>query len=390
MFLARAIGVILVVSAISAQTQTPSGAAMSRSEKYWVYVGTAAYSGAPSKRLYVGSFDAKTGALKMMGLAAATENPGFLAVRPDQQFLYSTNEVGEFRGQKTGGVTSFRIDRKTGKLELLNQVPAFGANPAYITVSRNGKFVLVASYYGGVMSIPIQADGSLGLPAGKVQESGTGVNPQRQESPHPHSVVLSPDNRFAVVVDLGLDKLFVYRFDHETGTLAANSPAYAEAPPGSGPRHLAFSRDGQFAYVVNELKSTVSTYAFDAGKGTFRLLQTISTLPPHFAGENTGAEVQVSPSGRFVYVSNRGHDSIGVFEADAREGTLKPIQDVSTEGKTPRNFVFDPSGRVMLVGDQDSDKIVVFRVDVRTGRLRPTAITGTAIAPVCLSFAEQN
>ena len=176
-------------------------------------MGTAAYSGTPSRKLYLCSFDSRTGELKSVGLAGETENPGFLAVDPSQHYLYSTNEVGEFKGQKAGGVSAFRIDPATGKLELLNQVPSFGANPAYITISRNGKFALVASYYGGTESLPIRGDGSLSPPADKVLESGVGTNPQRQEASHPHSVTLAPDNRFAVTADLGLDKLFVYKFN---------------------------------------------------------------------------------------------------------------------------------------------------------------------------------
>jgi len=198
--------------------------------------------------------------------------------------------------------------------------------------------------------------------------------------------VLSTDNRFAVIVDLGLDKIFVYRFDQDTGSLTANSPAFVQAPPGSGPRHLAFSPSGRFAYVVNELNSTISTYSFEAQYGVFHLLQTISSLPPSFRGENTGAEVQAGPSGRFVYVSNRGHDSVGVFEADPQKGTLKAIQDVPSQGRTPRNFVFDPSGKFLLVGNQDSDQIAVFKVDKGTGRLTPTGSKVTAVAPVCIAF----
>lgn len=349
-------------------------------------MGTAKYNGTPSRKLYVGRFDTGTGELELLGVAAEVDNPGFLAVRPDQRYLYATNEVGNLYATKVGGVSAFRRDGATEKVNLLNQVPSFGANPAYITISRNGKFVLVSSYYGGTMSLPVADDGSLGPPVSEVRETGHSVNRERQESSHPHSVALSPDNRFAVVADLGVDKLFVYRFDQDTGSLAANSPAFAQAPPGSGPRHLAFSTDGRFAYVVNELDSTVSTYSFDAQHGVLHLLQTISSLPPRSKGENTGAEVQVGPSGKFVYVSNRGHDSIGVFEVDPQMGTLKAIQNVSSQGRTPRNFVIDPSGKFVLVGNQDSNRIVVFGVDERTGTLTSTGSKVTIEAPVCIVF----
>lgn len=387
MFIARTVGLILVLIAMHAQNPSLKS---HEEKKYWVYVGTANYNGAPSRKLYVGRFNAETGELKLVGLAAETENPGLLAVRPDQRYVYTTNEVGDLYGQqKTGGVSAFRRDEKTGKLKLLNQMPSFGANPAYLTVTQNRKFVIVASYYGGTASFPIQEDGSLGPLVSKVRETGVGVNPQRQESSHPHSVVLSPDNRFALTVDLGLDKIFVYGFDQDTGSLKANSPEFVQAPPGSGPRHLVFSADARFAYVVNELNSTISTYSFDPHHGILHLLQTISSLPPGFRGENTGAEVQVGPSGKFVYVSNRGHDSIAVFEANPQNGTLKAVQDVSTQGKTPRNFVFDPSGKYALVGNQDSDQIVVFRVDPTTGRLNPTGLKVNLAAPVCIVFASQ-
>lgn len=349
-------------------------------------MGTASYSGTPSRHLYFGRFDTRTGELELAGTAADVENPGFLAVSPDQRYLYTTNEVGDLYGKKLGGISAFRRNEATGKVDLLNQVPSFGANPAYVTVSRNGKFVLASSYYGGTVSLPVRDDGSLGPPTAEVQETGHGVNPERQESSHPHSVVLSPDNRFAVTADLGVDKLFVYRFDQDTGSLVANSPALAQAPPGSGPRHLAFSPDARFAYVVNELNSTVSTYSFDAQHGVLHLLQTISSLPPSFMGENTGAEVQAGPSGKFVYVSNRGHDSIGVFAVDPQEGTLKAVQNLYSQGRTPRNFVFDPSGKFLLVGNQDSNQIVVFKVDERTGTLTPTGLKVSAVAPVCVAF----
>jgi 6-phosphogluconolactonase len=385
MFFLRTVSLMLVMTLLHAQRQT--SLAQPRREDYWVYVGTAAYNGAPSKKLYVCTFDPKRGVLKLQGVAAETDNPGFLAVHPNQHYLYATSEVGEFKGEKTGAVNSFQIDATTGKLHLLNRVSSLGANPAYVTVDGTGKFVLMANYYGGVVSLPIKHDGSLSQPVSNARETGIGVNPARQDSSHPHSVVLSPDNRFAIAVDLGLDKLFIYKFDQSSGSLTANSPAFAQAPPGSGPRHLAFSPDQHFAFVVNELNSTISVYAYDHQVGALHLLQTISTLPPDFTGPNSGAEVQVGPNGKFVYVSNRGHDSIGVFAVDSHNGMLSPSQDVSTLGKTPRNFVFDPTGMFVLVANQDSDQVVLFKVDGRTGRLTPTGGSVSVVSPVCISFA---
>jgi 6-phosphogluconolactonase len=253
-------------------------------------------------------------------------------------------------------------------------------------VSGNGRFAVVASYGGGVASFPIVADGSLAKPVASVQD-GVGPNSPHLENSHPHAVVLSPDNRFATVVDLGLDKLFVYRFDDRTGSLTANDPGFAQAMAGSGPRHLAFTPNARFAYGINEFQSTLSAYAYDTRTGVFRLLETISSLPDDFFGANTGAEVQLGASGKFLYVSNRGRDSIAVFAVDAEKGTLTPVEDILTQGKTPRSFVLDPSGAFLLVGNQDSAEIVVFRVDEQTGRLASTGAKVTVPSPVCLSFA---
>lgn len=386
-FLKSAKSFWLVLAVMAMQTaQEVSANVYQGSTAFWVYVGTASYSGGPSKTLYLCSFDVETGKLELVGLAAETDNPGFLAVHPTKPYLYAVNEIGHFRGRETGAVSSFRIERESGRLTFLNQVPSLGANPSYVTVNRAGTFVVVASYYGGTITLAIRDDGSLGEAAARVQESGVGVNPVRQESSHPHSVVLSPDNRFAIAVDLGLDRLFVYKLDARKGSLTANRPAFGQAGAGSGPRHLAFAPNGRFAYVINELQSSLSTYAYKAQAGTFHLLQTISTLPAGFKEANSGAEVQVAPSGRFVYASNRGEDSIAVFAVDPSTGRLTTVQDVPTQGKTPRNFVLDPSGKFLLVGNQDSGQIVVFRVDQLTGHLTPTGEKLDVSSPVCMTF----
>ena len=353
---------------------------------YWVYIGTAQYTAGPSENLYVGRFDPNTGRLTLRGIAARTVNPGFVAVHPSKPYLYSVNEIGNFEGRANGAVSSFKINEKTGDLTFLNQQPAFGANPSYTTISRNGRFVIVASYYGGVASFPIEADGSLGKPVSSVRQTGVGVKAPRPDGSHPHSVVLSPDNRFAIVADLGLDKLFVYKFNQNKGFLTSNSPAFSTAEAGSGPRHLVFAPNGKFIYVVHELQSSVSTYAYEPRSGVLHFLQTISTLPKGFHGNNTGAEIQIASSGRFVYTSNRGHDSIAVFLVNGKTGTLEPIQDISTEGRTPRNFVLDPSGNFLLVANQDSDQIVVFRVNRKTGRLTPANEKVAVPSPTCIAF----
>jgi 6-phosphogluconolactonase len=365
----------------------PAGS-ISHQQKYWVYVGTAHYTGDPAENLYVYRFDSETGRLSLHGIAAKTVNPGFLTVHPGGSYLYAVNEIGDFQGQKNGAVSSFRIDGRTGELRFLNQRPAFGANPSYVTVSRKGRFAIVASYYGGIVSFPILDNGSLGKPASAVQETGVGVKAARPDGSHPHSVVFSPDGRFVIAPDLGLDRLLVYRFDEATGSLTRNDPAFSEALSGSGPRHIVFASSGRFAYVVQELQSSVSTYSYDAKLGVLHHLQTISTLPENFHGSNTGAEIQVAASGRFVYASNRGHDSIVVFAVDPQAGTLTALQHIPTQGKTPRNFVLDPSGNFLLVGNQDSNQIAVFRVDQQSGQLSPLNEKLEVFSPTCIAFAD--
>jgi 6-phosphogluconolactonase len=355
-------------------------------QEYWVYVGTASYTGGPSNELYLCRFDPATGRLTLQGVAAKTVNPGFVAVHPSKPFVYAVNEIGDFQGQKNGAVSSFRIDESNGKLILLNQRAAFGANPGYVTVSANGRFALVASYYGGIASFPIRENGSLGEAVSSIRETGVGIKAARPDGSHPHCVVFSPDGRFVVAADLGLDRILVYKFDPIKGTLTRDDPAFSPAGPGSGPRHLVFAPDARRVYVVHELGSSVSTYAYEPKSGILHLLQSISTLPSGFRGHNTGAEIQVSRTGEFLYTSNRGHDSIAVFAVDPRTGTLAPIQDISTGGKTPRDFVIDPSGNFLLVANQDSNEIVLFRIDQKTGRLSAAPGRITVPSPTCLVF----
>ncbi len=378
----------LLIAATCPMTNSAPTIRMEAGGEYWVYVGTARYNDdRPTRTLYLCRFSSKTGALKIVGVAAKTLNPGFLAVHPGEHFLYAVNEIGEYQGQKNGAISSFRIDHNSGKLTLLNQVPAPGANPAYVTVSRNGKYAIVASYYGGVASRPIGVDGSLGDPSASVQMGVAGYAPH-QENSHPHSVVLSPDQRFAIIPDLGLSRVFAYRFDEATGALLPNDPGFWQSSEGSGPRHVAFTPDGRFAYAINEMQSSLSALSYDARSGAFQHLETVSTLPADFKDRNTGAEVEVAASGNFVYASNRGRNSIAVFAIDPAKGTLASVQEVPTGGKTPRNFAIDPTGNFLLVGNQDSDEIVVFHVDQRSGHLAGTGEKVDVPSPVCLSFVR--
>ncbi|MGD0986629.1 MAG: lactonase family protein [Candidatus Sulfotelmatobacter sp.] len=355
--------------------------------KYFVYVGTYTEEGSTSKGIYVYRFDSETRKLTPIGLAAQTTNPSFLAVHPNHRYLYAVNEVGNYQGKKSGAVSAFAIDRSTGKLKLLNQVATGGADPCYVTVDHAGKYVLVANYTGGSIAVfPVLEDGRLGAQSAFIQHTGHGTNPQRQEGPHAHSIDLSPDNRFTIVDDLGLDETLVYKFDATKGSLAPNQPPSVKAEAGAGPRHFTFDPKGDFAYVLDEMGSTVSAFAYNASDGVLSPLQTISTLPKDFTAHNDAAEIEVHPSGKFLYASNRGHDSITVFAIATDKGTLSLIEYVSTKGSSPRYFTIDPTGSLLLAANEKSDNIVAFRIDLQSGRLKPTGAVLDIPQPVCIRF----
>ena len=321
-----------------------------------------------------------------LGLAAESANPSFLAIAPSGKFLYAVNEISKFNGQPTGAVSAFAIQPKTANLTLLNQVSSRGAGPAHIALDRSGKYALVSNYDAGSVTVfPLLADGSLGEATAFVQHKGSSVNKERQEGPHAHAAVFSPDNRFVIVADLGLDQLLVYSFNAAAGTLASD-PQIVRAVPGAGPRHLVFDAAGRHLYVVNEMQSTVVTYAYDAANGTLSELQIVSALPKGFARASEAAEIEIHSSGKFLFASNRGDDSIAVFAVNAKDGTLTPLEFVSTGGKTPRNFELDPTGAWLLVANQDSDDIVVFRVDPSTGHLTRSGPELHVPSPVCVRF----
>jgi 6-phosphogluconolactonase len=353
--------------------------------QYLVYVGT--YTENKSKGIYAYRFDADTGQLSSLGLAAESVNPSFLASDPSRRFLFAVNEISKYEGRSSGGVSAFAIDQGTGKLTFLNEVPSRGAGPCHVAVDNTGKYVLVANYEGGSLAVfPILKDGRLGESTAFVQHHGASIDPQRQEGPHAHSVYLSPDNRFALCADLGLDEVLVYRFDAEKGTLAPNNPPFAKVNPGAGPRHFAFHPNGKFGYAIDEMQSTVTALSYEPSSGALHVLQTVTTLPKDFQGENTAAEVFVHPSGKFLYGSNRGHDSIAMFTINGRKGTLTPNGYALTLGKTPRNFALDPTGSFLFAANQDSDSVVEFRIDQNTGRLTPTGQVLEVPSPVCVTF----
>ncbi|MGD0793152.1 MAG: lactonase family protein [Terriglobales bacterium] len=357
--------------------------------KYLLFVGT--YTEKESKGIYAYRFDAASSELTPLGVAAETTNPSFLAIDPSRRFLYAANEFPNYKGANSGAVSAFALDRQTGKLSLLNQVASRGADPCYIAFDKTGKYALVANYTGGSVAVfPVQSDGHIGEPSAFVQHVGSSVNRERQQGPHAHWIETTPDNRFAIAVDLGLDELLVYRFDAKTGSLTTNNPPYAKLDPGAGPRHLAFHPNGKFAYVVNELQSSITAFSYDASGGALHKLKTITTLPRGFSGSNDTAEIQVHPSGKFLFASNRGHDSIAVFSIDSHTGALTLVDHFPTQGKTPRNFEIDPTGKLLFVANQDTNNIVVFRIDPTSGRLTPTGQTLRVPSPVCLKFMAEE
>lgn len=362
----------------------------SKPSPYLAFIGTYT-SKTESKGIYAFRFETATGQLTPIGLAAQTQDPSFLAVASNEKYLYAVNETSTFDGKSSGAVTSYSLDRKSGKLTQLNQVPSGGADPCYVSLDQTGKYLLVANYTGGsVATFPVSPDGHLGAASAFVQHTGSGPNKERQEGPHAHFIATSTDNRFVFAVDLGLDEVVIYRFDPAKGSLTPNDPPFAKLDPGVGPRHLAFHPNGKFAYVLSEVKSTVTAFAYDSKNAFFSTLQTLSTVPKDFTGHNDTAELVVHPSGKFLYASNRGHDSIAVFAIDAAKGTLTPAGDFPTQGKTPRNFALDPTGNFLLAANQESNNIVVFHIDHATGALAPTGQVSEVPAPVDIVFVPSK
>jgi 6-phosphogluconolactonase len=385
-FAACLLGFVALSLTVLGHTQGPGAA----TGDLLVYFGT--YTNGPkSKGVYVSRLNTATGALTPPQLAAETSSPSFLAVHPSGNFLYSVNEVNTFDGKTSGAVSAFAVDRSSGLLKTLNQQPTVGAGPAHLIVDKDGRNVLVANYGGGsVVVLPLEKNGKLKSPSAFVQHTGSSVNPQRQREPHAHSINLDAANRFAYVADLGLDKILIYRFDQAKGLLTLNDPPSASVKPGAGPRHFAIHPTGRFAYVINEINCTITAFTNDSTKGELKEIHTVSTLPAKQAMQSgfSGAEVQVHPSGKFLYASNRGHDSIAVFSIDQNTGRLTSVENEPTQGSTPRGFGIDPDGGYLLVGNQKSDSVVVLRIDKQNGKLAPTGTKIEVGAPVCVKFVR--
>ena len=349
-----------------------------------LYAGTYAEADAPGIHLL--RMDAASGSLQHLQGQKAGPNPSFLAISPDGKFLYAVNQLFDPDGKSGGVVSAFEIDPESGHLAYLNNQPSHGAGPCHLTTDRQGRFLLVANYRSGSMALyPLAGSGLIEEACQILQHTGQGIRPE-QGGPHAHYIAFSPDNRFCICCDLGIDQVMVYRFDPAAGALTMHGEAATS--PGAGPRHLDFAPDGSHAYLINELDSTMTAYAYAAELGTLRELQTISTLPEGYTGLNSCAEIYVHPSGNFVYGSNRGHDSIVVFRVAPHTGMLELVQHESTRGKAPRNFVIDPTGRFLLAANQDSDTIVSFRIDSQTGTLTSEQSINLP-KPVCLKFLLQ-
>jgi 6-phosphogluconolactonase len=377
--LRRILSITILLTAPLTLFAVRSGAKPALHTKFIAYVGNYTNK-TDSKGIYEFRFDAATGKMSGLELAGPTKDPSWVVVHPSGKYLYAANEMG-----KGSTVSAFAIDQASGKLTFLNELPALGEDPCHLSFDRTGKFLLSANYSSGnVVVYPILADGKLGEHTALQEDKGkTGPDAKRQDRSHAHWIATAENNQFVYVADLGLDQVLIYKFDDAKGTLAA--AAAADFKPGTGPRHVAFSRDRKYMYVLGELTSTVTVFASD-GPEKFRSVQNVLMLPAGFSGRNDAAEIEIHPSGKFLYASNRGRDSVVEYAIDANSGKLTQVQDVPTGGKEPRHFAIDPTGRFLLAENQNTNTIVEFRIDPATGNLAATGETLTVPSPICISF----
>ena len=349
------------------------------------YVGT--YTGKAGKGIYLYQMDLQTGAFSPLGPVAETPNPAFFDLDSQGHYLFAANEINTYQGKAAGEISAFAIEPGTGKLTPLNQRSSMGPGPCHIVVDHDCKNALIANYAGGSIAVlPISSDGTLSEASTFIQFEGSSVNKARQGEPHAHCMTLDASGRFAFVCDLGTDKIMQYRLDGEHGKLIPNETPFLTLKPGVGPRHLTFAPNGHFAYLINEIGNSVTALAYDSEHGTLRELQTLSTLPDDFTNRNTCAEIVVHPSGKFVYGSNRGHNSIAVFAINPAYGMLTFVERQSTGGKTPRYFTIAPGGKFLVAANQDSNNLTIFAIDPDTGRLTSAGQVTDIHAPVCVKF----
>jgi len=357
-------------------------------ERVIVYVGTYTRGESTSEGVYACAFDTDSGTLTDVRPVARLANPTFLARHPARPYLYSVSELPDTdeQGRPAGALSAMAMDGEGG-LTLLNTQATHGTSPCYVTVDRTGRYALVANYGSGSLAmLPIGSDGSLGEASDVVQHEGSSVDPGRQSGPHAHSVIVDPTNRYALAADLGLDRVMVYRLDLDAGKLLPNEPPSGRVAPGAGPRHLAFHPSERYLYVINEMGSTLTTFAWDGDQGALEEICTVSTLPSGWEGTNYCADVHVAPSGRYVYGSNRGHDSIAVFRVDDDGGAREAVAHVPSGGEWPRSFSLSPDARWLLAANQNSDNVVIYAVEGETGLLRATGQVVAVPRPVCMLF----
>jgi 6-phosphogluconolactonase len=354
-----------------------------------LYVGTYEHqdpvlTNAANQGIYTYTLDPVSGQLDYHSEINDIGNPSFLAIDSKQRYLYAVDENFALEACL---VHAYKIDPKSGSLSYLNQQLSLGSSPCYVTVDQTSQFVAVANYGSGSVSLlPVEENGHLQPASDSHQHTGTGVDPKRQEGPHAHCAVMDPTNQYLFVADLGIDKIMSYRLDIDGKRLIPNKTPYLELPPGSGPRHLTFHQNGRFAYLINELNSTITALNYDDAHGTFTIIHTVSTLPIDFQGESHCAEICIATSGQFLYGSNRGHDSLAIFAIDEETGRLTAVSHQTTYGKTPRNFAIDPSGTFLLAANQDSNNIVTFRINHTTGQLDFIEQNLDIPKPVCLKM----
>ncbi len=381
-------GVLATIASAMVVVAHAQSSPLSKSSKVTrVYIST--YTEHGGDGIYLAELNTSTGDLQLIKQVAAVKKASFLALHPNHRYLYSTCEVDECRDSKGGAVAAYKLNADTGSLTLLNHQPSGGEGPHYLSLDREGKNALVANYHAGSVAIlPIGADGTLGVATATVLHHGSSVNKSRQTGPHPHAIDADPPDRFVFVPDLGTDEVVAYRFNPGAGTLAPNNPSALATTPGAGPRHIAFHPNGKWAYVINELDSTLNALRYDSERGVLTQMDTVSTLPAGAKEENITGEVIVHPNGRFLYGSNRGHDSIAVFAIDQTTGRLISLGHCPAGGRSPRNFNIDPSGKFILSANLDSDSVTVLKLDPVTGKLARTAHEIKVIQPYCIQFSS--
>lgn len=356
---------------------------MEEMQRYFVYIGSYAASDQPGIHIY--SLDEHSGQLELIDQFAGIDNPSYLAFNSQQTRIYAVSETQSFQGRQGGSVVALTRDPATGRLAFLNQLPTDGADPCYVTVDPTDSMLMLVNYTGGSFcAYSLNQDGSIAQQTDFIQQHGKGFRPDRQEGPHPHSIVLDQRGKNVLLADLGLDKIFAYRLNLATKKFIARS--VTPLTPGTGPRHTIFSADGRYVYIINELASSINVFTYDSDTTTLNLCQSISTLPTDYTGKNISADIHISPDGHFLYGSNRGHDSIAVYRIDQNNGTLSFIQHVATGGRTPRNFAITPGGRFLLAANQDTDSVVVFTIDQDKGKLEPTGTVLSMPQPVCIKL----